>query len=144
LPTPRHLHVAIVGSGFSGLGTAIRLKEDGETDFLVFERASQLGGVWRDNTYPGCSCDVPSHLYSFSFARNPSWTRSFSRQAEIWAYLEECADRFGIRPYLRFNHGVEEATWDDSRQRWNLVTTGGRFTADVLVAAVGALSALGP
>jgi len=136
----RHLRVAIAGGGFSGLGTAIKLKELGEHDFLIFERASRVGGVWRDNTYPGCACDVPSHLYSFSFARNPDWTHSFSRQWEIWAYLEQCADRFGLRPHLRFDQGVLEATWDDDAQRWQLVTTGGCFTADVFVAAVGALS----
>lgn len=139
-PTIRHLHVAIIGSGFGGLGTAIRLKEDGEDDFLIFERASGVGGVWRDNTYPGCACDVPSHLYSFSFARNPDWTREFSPQGEIQAYLEACVDRFGIGPYLRFGHSVEEIAWDEALQHWSLTTSGGRYTADVVVAAVGALS----
>ena len=137
---PRHLRVAIVGSGFGGLGTAIRLKQSGENDFLVFERAEALGGVWRDNSYPGCACDVPSHLYSFSFAKNPDWTRSFSGQAEIWAYLEACADRFGVRPHIRFRHAVTAVTWSDDAQLWTLDTSGGRYTADVLVAAAGALS----
>ncbi len=137
---PRHIHIAIAGSGFGGLGTAIRLKQRGEEDFLVFERAGQLGGVWRDNTYPGCACDVESHLYSFSFARNADWSRSYSPQAEIRAYLEACTDRFGVRPHLRFHHAVEEATWDAVAARWNLRTSGGPFTADVFVCAVGALS----
>ena len=136
----RHVHVAIAGSGFGGLGTAIRLKESGENDFLVFEREGRVGGVWRDNTYPGCACDVPSHLYSFSFAKNPDWTRSYSPSAEIQAYLEGCAERFGVVPHLRFHHTVTSASWDDQAQRWRLETTGGLYTADTFVAAVGGLS----
>jgi cation diffusion facilitator CzcD-associated flavoprotein CzcO len=91
-----HTRIAIIGSGFAGLGAAIRLKRDGIDDFLVFERASDVGGTWRDNTYPGCACDVESHLYSLSFALEPGWTRRFSRQPEIWAYLQRCAREFGI------------------------------------------------
>jgi cation diffusion facilitator CzcD-associated flavoprotein CzcO len=129
-----------VGSGFGGLGMAIRLKQEGMEDFVIFERAQEVGGVWRDNSYPGCACDVQSHLYSFSFAPNPKWTRSFSPQGEIHAYLRDCADRFGIRPYIRFGHSVGEARWDEARQRWNIETSAGLYTADVLVAAVGGLS----
>ncbi len=135
-----HLHVAIVGSGFGGLGAAIRLRQEGIDDFLVFERAGDLGGTWRDNSYPGCTCDVPSHLYSFSFAPNPGWSRSFSSQPEIWAYLHQCARRFGILPRLRLGHEVREAAWDDPRQRWRIETSGGTWTADALVAAAGPLS----
>jgi cation diffusion facilitator CzcD-associated flavoprotein CzcO/acetyl esterase/lipase len=138
-PVP-HVRVAIIGSGFGGLGTAIRLKQEGENDFLVFERAAQVGGVWRDNSYPGCACDVQSNLYSFSFAQNPEWTRSYPQQSEIWAYLETCADRFGIRPHLRLLHTVNRASWDDTLQQWTLETNKGTFTASVLVGAVGALS----
>src|ERR687893_3283376 len=98
---PRHARVAIVGAGFSGLGMAIRLKQDGIDDFFILERADELGGTWRDNTYPGCQCDIPSHLYSFSFAPNPDWTRTFPLQPEIQDYLRGVADRFGIRPYVR-------------------------------------------
>ncbi len=137
---PPHLRVAIAGSGFGGLGTAIRLAQSGVRDFLVFERSSDVGGVWRDNTYPGCACDVESHLYSFSFARNPEWTRSFSPQREIWAYLRACAERFGVLPRIRFDHEIHSATWDDNARHWRLETSGGTFTADYLVAAVGALS----
>src|SRR5215210_3171500 len=90
------IKVAIIGSGFGGLGAAIRLKREGVEDFLIFERAGDVGGTWRDNTYPGCACDVESHLYSFSLAPNPDWTRSFSPQPEIWAYLKRCARDFGI------------------------------------------------
>jgi len=137
---PLHVHVAIAGSGFGGLGTAIRLAQAGFHDYLVFERANDVGGVWRDNTYPGCACDVESHLYSFSFARNPSWTRSFSPAKEIHAYLRGCALRFGVLPKVRFDHEITAATWDDDAQRWRLETAHGVFTANVLVGAVGALS----
>ena len=139
-PAVPHLRVAIVGSGFGGLGAAIRLKTSGLHDFLVFERAGSLGGVWRDNTYPGAACDVRSHLYSFSFAPNPDWSRAFSQQEEIRLYLEACADRFALRSHLRFHHDVLEARWSESLQRWSLLTSQGPFTADVLLAAVGALS----
>jgi cation diffusion facilitator CzcD-associated flavoprotein CzcO len=89
--------VAIVGSGFSGLGMAIRLKQAGSSDFVVLERAGEVGGTWQANTYPGCACDVPSHLYSFSFAPNPEWTQTYSTQPEIWTYLRRTADDFGVR-----------------------------------------------
>jgi cation diffusion facilitator CzcD-associated flavoprotein CzcO len=136
----RHVHVAIAGSGFGGLGLAIRLLQSGVDDFLVFERAGDLGGVWRDNSYPGCACDVQSHLYSFSFAPNPDWTRAYSPSAEIWAYLRRCAADFGVMPHLRMHHEIRSAAWDGAAGRWVLETTRGRFTADVFVAAVGALS----
>src|SRR5437016_14074557 len=97
-PADRHVHVAIVGSGFAGLGMAIRLKQRGIEDFVVLERADDVGGTWRDNHYPGCQCDVPSHLYSFSFAPNPTWSRTFSRQPEIQAYLRRCAEDAGVMP----------------------------------------------
>jgi cation diffusion facilitator CzcD-associated flavoprotein CzcO len=135
-----HLHVAIIGGGFGGLGAAIRLRQEGLHDFRVFERSADIGGTWRDNTYPGCACDVPSHLYSFSFAPNPRWSRSFSAQAEIWDYLRDCARRFGIRPHLRLGHELRRASWDEGRQRWILETSRGTWTADVLVAATGPLS----
>ena len=138
--SPTHVQVAIAGSGFGGLGTAIRLAQAGFHDYLVFERSGEVGGVWRDNTYPGCACDVESHLYSFSFARNPRWTRSFSPASEIQAYLRSCAERFGVLPKVRFDHEILGATWDEDAQRWRLETAHGLFTADVLVGAVGALS----
>jgi cation diffusion facilitator CzcD-associated flavoprotein CzcO len=138
-PTP-HARVAIVGSGFAGLGAAIRLRQAGVEDVLVFERADDVGGTWRDNAYPGCACDVPSHLYSFSFAPNPGWSRAFSRQPEIWAYLRACAERFGVRDRVRTGHELERADWEEAARRWRLQTTGGTYTADVLVSAVGAFS----
>jgi cation diffusion facilitator CzcD-associated flavoprotein CzcO len=135
-----HVRVAIVGSGFGGLGTAIRLKQDGIDDFLIFEKSDDLGGTWRDNSYPGCACDVPSHLYSYSFALNPDWSRSFSGQAEIWAYLRRCVERFGLERHLRFGHEVRAADWDEAAQRWRIETARGTFTADAVVAAAGPLS----
>lgn len=135
-----HVRIAIAGSGFGGIGLGIRLLQSGIDDFAIFERADDVGGVWRDNTYPGCACDVESHLYSFSFAPNPSWTRAYSPAAEIWQYLRDCAVRFGVRPHIRFGHEIREAAWDAAAQRWVLETSRGRFTADFFVAAVGALS----
>jgi cation diffusion facilitator CzcD-associated flavoprotein CzcO len=134
------LRVAIVGSGFGGLGTAIRLKQCGIEDFLVFERAAEVGGVWRDNSYPGCACDVQSRLYSFSFAPEPYFTHRYPSQWEIQRYLSGCADRFGVRPHLRLEHEVTAAEWCDDDGVWRLSTPRGEFSARVLVAASGALS----
>src|ERR671926_439735 len=124
--------IAIVGSGFSGLGLAIRLRQEGVEDFAVLERGSGVGGTWYHNTYPGCACDVPSHLYSFSFAPNPEWSETYSPQPQIHAYLERCADRFGIRPHLRLRHDVTDARWDEAEQRWHVGTSEGPFRARVL------------
>src|SRR5215208_3288627 len=106
------VEIAIVGSGFSGLAMAARLKRAGRDDFVVCERAREVGGTWRENTYPGCRCDVPSHVYSFSFAPNPDWTESFSPQDEIRRYLRRVADQEGITPQVRFGCELEQATWD--------------------------------
>ena len=137
---PPHARVAIVGSGFSGLAMAIRLKQEGMDDFVVLERAGEVGGTWRDNTYPGCGCDVPSHLYSFSFAPNPDWSHVYSRQPEIQRYLRRCAAEAGLEPHLRLRHEVREAAWDEDRRRWSIHTSAGPLTADVVVSATGALS----
>ena len=137
---PPHVRVAVIGTGFAGLGMAIRLKQAGVDDFVVFERADEVGGTWRDNTYPGAACDVPSHLYSFSFAPNPHWSRSFSGQPEIQAYLRGCAARFGVRPHIRFGHDVLACRWDDAAQHWHIRTSRGDCTAAVLVSGTGALS----
>ena len=132
--------IAIIGAGFGGLGTAIRLKQRGVDDFVIFERAGDVGGTWRDNTYPGCACDVQSHLYSFSFAPNPDWTQNFSRQPEIWDYLRRCAHDFRLLPHIRFRHEVLDAAWDEQSRRWRIETSRGRYTAAALVLASGALS----
>ncbi|MET8983066.1 NAD(P)/FAD-dependent oxidoreductase [Streptomyces sp. NPDC004539] len=135
-----HVRVAVVGSGFGGLGAAVRLRREGITDFVVLERADSVGGAWRDNTYPGCACDVPSHLYSFSFAPNPDWPRTFSGQGHIRAYLERVADVFGIRPHLRFGSEVKRMEWDAQRLCWDIETASGELSADVVVSATGPLS----
>ncbi|HEY0406263.1 MAG TPA: NAD(P)/FAD-dependent oxidoreductase, partial [Pyrinomonadaceae bacterium] len=140
MATAINVGIVIIGSGFGGLGCAIRLKQQGIEDFVILERADDVGGAWRDNSYPGCACDVQSHLYSFSFAPNPDWTRSFSQQPEIWDYLKRCAQEFGILPHVRFRHEALEAAWDKEAQRWLIETSQGRFTASALVMASGALS----
>jgi cation diffusion facilitator CzcD-associated flavoprotein CzcO len=136
-----HHRVAIVGAGFGGLGMAIRLLQTGEQDFVVLEKADEVGGTWRDNTYPGCQCDVASNIYSFSFAPNPNWSRTYAWQGEILDYLKACTERFGVRPHIRFGTELQDARWDDARQRWQLRTNRGAFSADVLVLGHGGLSA---
>ncbi|MGQ4487294.1 flavin-containing monooxygenase [Streptomyces sp. SAS_281] len=136
----RHLRVAVIGSGFSGLGMAIRLLQKGVDDFLVFERADEVGGTWRDNSYPGAACDVMSHLYSFSFAQNPEWKSTFGKRDELYAYLRDTADRFGVRPHIRFGHELLGARWDETTRRWHIETSQGDYTAQVLVSGTGYLS----
>lgn len=143
MPTdqPRlHTRIAIIGSGFGGLGLGIRLRQQGIEDFVILERAADVGGTWRDNSYPGCACDVESHLYSFSFELNPEWSHAFARQPEIQEYLRRCADRYRMRPHIRFRHDVRSATWDASAQRWRIETSFGSLEASVLVMASGPLS----
>ncbi len=136
----RHTRVAIVGAGFSGLGMAIGLKRAGIDDFVVLERAAEGGGTWRDNTYPGCACDVQSDLYSFSFLPHPDWRRRYSPWSEIQAYLRRCAERFGIGPHTLWDHELRDARWDDEARRWRIATTAGPRTADVLILGAGPLS----
>ncbi|KOG62195.1 cyclohexanone monooxygenase [Streptomyces griseoflavus] len=135
-----HVRVAVIGSGFGGLGAAVRLRRQGITDFVVLERAGSVGGTWRDNSYPGCACDVPSHLYSFSFAPNPEWPRNFSGQPHIRAYLERVTDTFGLRPHIRFDSEVRGLRWNGEELYWEVETAGGSLTADVVVSATGPLS----
>ncbi len=135
-----HVHIAIVGAGFSGIGAAIRLLQRGTHEFVVLERSEDVGGVWRENRYPGCACDVESPLYSFSFAPNPGWTRMFSPQPEILEYLRRVTDEFGVRPYVRLGCLVEEASWDDDARRWQLQTSQGPLTADIVISGMGALT----
>lgn len=135
-----HVRVAVIGSGFGGIGAGVRLRRAGITDFVILERADSVGGTWRDNSYPGCACDVPSHLYSFSFAPNPEWPRSFSRQPDIRAYLERVTDTFGVRPHLRFNAEVTEVRWEQEQAHWRVTTAAGVWTADAVVSAAGPLA----
>ncbi len=141
-PQPRRadLDVAIIGAGFSGIGMAIALKKAGYRSFRVFEKAADFGGTWRDNHYPGCTCDVPAHLYSFSFEQNPDWSRSYAPQAEIWRYLKHCAGKYGLRPHFRFNAAVAAARYDEKHYLWRITLQDGEtVTARALVSAVGAL-----
>ncbi|HEX5146846.1 MAG TPA: NAD(P)/FAD-dependent oxidoreductase, partial [Conexibacter sp.] len=137
---PDHVDVAIAGSGFAGIGMAIQLLRAGRTDFVVLERDDDVGGTWHQNTYPGCQCDVPSNLYSFSFAPNAEWSQTFALQPEIGAYLKRVADDFGVRPYVRTGTAVEGAAWDEQVRRWRIRTSRGALTARVLVAGMGGLS----
>jgi cation diffusion facilitator CzcD-associated flavoprotein CzcO len=137
-PVP-HRPIVIVGTGFAGIGMAIRLRAEGIEDFVVLEKANDLGGTWRDNTYPGCRCDVPSHLYSFSFEPNPEWSHTFSPQPEIWDYLRHCSTKYGVDPHICYGHEVLGAQWDDDRQLWEVQTSQGTLTAGVLISGMGAL-----
>ena len=132
--------VAIIGSGFGGIGMAARLRRAGITDVVLLERAADLGGTWRDNSYPGAACDVPSHLYCFSFAPNPGWTRSFSPQPEIWEYLRRVAADEGVTGQIRFGAEVTAARWDPAAHVWRIETTSGTLTARFLITATGPLS----
>ena len=136
----RSLEIAILGAGFAGIGTAIRLKKAGIDSFTIFERAGEIGGTWRDNTYPGAACDVPSHVYSLSFEPNPGWTRKFSPSEEIQAYLLRLVEKWRLRPHLRLQTEIESARFDEARGVWTLTTRAGEtHEARVVVSAVGGL-----
>jgi cation diffusion facilitator CzcD-associated flavoprotein CzcO len=133
--------VLIVGSGFAGLCMAIRLRRAGIESFAILERADEIGGTWRDNHYPGCACDVQSHLYSYSFEPNTRWSRTFAGQAEILDYLRRCADKYGLRRYIHFGQNVTRARFDEPRGLWTVETASGRaYRARVIVSGMGALS----
>ena len=136
-----HVHeLAIVGAGFGGLGMAIRLRQEGIEDFVLLERGDDVGGTWWANSYPGCQCDIPSNLYSFSFARNPTGTARTRCATRSWTYLRDCARRFGVLPRMRLGCELLGATWLADEQRWELETSDGPLSARVLVAAPGLLS----
>jgi len=137
---PERTRVLVVGAGFAGLGTAIKLDEAGRTDFVVVDKGDSVGGTWRDNTYPGAACDVPSQLYSFSFAPNPNWSRSFSPQPEIHAYLQDVAQRAGVLDRFHFGVTVEDAAWDETDQLWTVTTSAGTVVADIVISGSGGLS----
>ncbi|SDT81212.1 flavin-containing monooxygenase [Actinoplanes derwentensis] len=131
--------IAIIGAGFGGVAVAASLLKAGFRDIVVLEKAASAGGVWRDNTYPGCACDVPAPLYSYSFALNPSWSRRYPPHDEILAYLRSCADKTGVTPLIRYGAEVASAVW--SSGAWDISLTGGEeVRADVLIPAVGQLS----
>ncbi|MFF3222717.1 flavin-containing monooxygenase [Nocardia suismassiliense] len=135
----RRVKTIIIGGGFSGLGLAIRLSQQGRNDYLVLERGNDVGGTWRDNTYPGAACDVPSHLYSYSFALNPDWSRSFSRQGEIQQYIKGVAEKYRVLDKHVFNCDVTSARWNNDTAEWEVESSEGSFVADTLVSAIGAL-----
>jgi cation diffusion facilitator CzcD-associated flavoprotein CzcO len=132
--------IAVVGGGFGGVGAAVMLRRAGYGDVTVFERGERVGGVWHHNTYPGAACDIPSHLYEFSFAPNPRWSRRYAPQAEIQAYLEDVARRHGVLDRIRTRTEVTRAAWDEERRRWVVETSAGTHEPDVLITACGQLS----
>jgi cation diffusion facilitator CzcD-associated flavoprotein CzcO len=135
-----NVDVLIVGAGFSGLCMGIKLLDAGMNSFLIIEKSEDIGGTWWDNRYPGCACDIPSHLYSFSFAPSTEWSRMYPGQQEIHAYLKRCIERYGLAPYLRLNTRFREATWDESEGIWIATAGDGmRIRARVLVSGMGAL-----
>ena len=137
---PAGVKIAIIGAGFAGLGMGIRLKQEGEHDFVILERSDAIGGTWRDNSYPGCAVDVESHLYSFSFAPNPNWTQLYSPQQEIWDYQLRLADEHGLATHLRLGHEVIGADWDDDAGVWHVQTSAGPVDAQFLVSGMGPLT----
>jgi cation diffusion facilitator CzcD-associated flavoprotein CzcO len=138
--TPQDFPIAILGAGFAGIGTAIRLKQAGIESFTIFERADEIGGTWRDNTYPGAACDVPSHVYSLSFEPNPGWTRKFSPAGEIQAYLLGLVEKWQLRSKLRLRREIVEARFDEERGVWSLTTAAGEtHEARVVVSGLGGL-----
>jgi cation diffusion facilitator CzcD-associated flavoprotein CzcO len=135
--------IVIVGAGFGGIGMGIALKKAGYHDFVILDKAHDLGGTWRDNQYPGCACDVPSPLYSYSFELNPDWSHLFAPQQEIWDYLRNCASQHGLDEHIRFGTAVERMDWDDAARRWNVETVRDgelrNYRPHAVVSAAGAL-----
>ncbi|MFC4944452.1 flavin-containing monooxygenase [Pseudonocardia sp. GCM10023141] len=138
-PRVTSVRVAVIGAGFSGVGAAIALTNAGIHDYVVLEKAAEVGGTWRENTYPGCGCDVFSSLYSYSFAPNPNWSRAFARQPEILAYLRDVAERYGVTERVRFETVVRGATWSETTQTWTVETSTGIVEAQAVIAAAGPL-----
>ncbi|MCE9630536.1 MAG: NAD(P)/FAD-dependent oxidoreductase [Planctomycetia bacterium] len=132
--------VAIIGSGFAGIGMAIGLRNAGRQDFVIFEKAATLGGTWRDNTYPGCACDIPSYLYSYSFFPEPNWSSRYAPQQEILAYMEKVARSHGIEPFIRYRTAITALEWNEADQLWQLTAADGRqYRARAVIGAVGGI-----
>src|SRR5919199_4066662 len=133
--------IVIIGAGFGGIGLGIRLKQAGIDSFTLLEKAEGVGGVWRHNSYPGLTCDIPSHLYSFSFEPKHDWSRRYPKRDEILDYLEQCTDKYGLRDHLRLETEVAQAAFDEDAGRWRIRTGDGEeIETDVLVSATGQLS----
>ena len=132
--------IAILGAGFSGICMAVKLLEAGHSNFVIYEKAASLGGTWRDNTYPGCACDVPSQLYSYSFAQQSTWSRTYATQPEILAYIKRVAEQFGVERKIVFETTMTSLLWDESQREWRLLSADGReFKARTVVSGVGGL-----
>jgi cation diffusion facilitator CzcD-associated flavoprotein CzcO len=131
--------IVIVGTGFSGMGMAMKLRESGRTDFVVIEKADDVGGTWRDNTYPGAECDIQSHMYSFSYELNPGWSREYSAQPEIWAYMQDVAKKNKLYDLIHFNTELTGAVWDEDRLRWTVTTSQETYDTRVLISGIGGL-----
>lgn len=139
-PRDEYAEVLIIGAGFAGLGMGAQLRRHDRKDFLIIERASEVGGTWRDNVYPGAACDVPSHLYSFSFAQNPHWSAYYSPGPEIQQYIRKVAHDEGLYPHIRFNANMEDARWDDLGEQWVVRTPRGNYTGRYLITGTGHLA----
>jgi cation diffusion facilitator CzcD-associated flavoprotein CzcO len=140
MATGYDVETVIVGTGFSGIGMAIRLLQAGRSSFVVLEKAGEVGGTWRENHYPGCACDVPSHLYSYSFEPNPAWSRMFAPQGEILAYIRRCAEKYGVMPHIRFGSELTGAVFDEAAGVWAVQTRQGvSWRCKYLVLGLGAL-----
>ncbi len=133
----RH-RIVIVGAGLAGVGMGVRLRQAGVEDFVICERNPSVGGTWFEHTYPGCACDIPTHLYSYSFARNPNWSRLFPRQREILEYVRRTAERYGVSEHIRLGCEMLRSRWDEGARVWRLETSEGELEAEVLISAIGA------
>lgn len=137
----KDLRIAVLGGGMSGLAAVAKLKEAGYSKIDLFEKSNGVGGTWRDNTYPGCGCDVPSHLYSYSFDLNPDWDYKWSLQPQILQYFEDFADKFGVRPHCHFNTEIKDCRYDDVSRTWTLTKADGTtHDSDVLISGLGQLN----
>jgi cation diffusion facilitator CzcD-associated flavoprotein CzcO len=130
--------VAIIGAGLGGIGMAIALRRAGIEDFVLLERAGDIGGTWRDNTYPGIAVDIPAQAYQFSYELKPDWSRTFAGGHEVKAYIDQCADRYDLRGSIRLNSEVLERTWDEDLHAWRLRVADGDLTARFVISAIGA------
>lgn len=135
-----HLSAAVVGAGFSGIGVGKTLLENGTENFLIFDRGDTVGGTWRDNTYPGCSCDIPAVLYCYASAPNAHWKSTYASQPEVLSYLRRCVTDFGLESRIRLQHEIDNAHWDEVQQRWSIQTSQGKYTAKLLIVSTGYLS----
>src|ERR1700686_5602334 len=139
--TATRTRIVIGGAGFGGIGLGIKLKAAGLNDFVILEKSDSVGGVWRDNRYPGAGCDVPSHLYSFSFEQRADWPDKYGQQGDILEYLKQCIRKYQLEPHIRFGAEVSEALWDETRRHWIVQTREGhRYEAQALVTATGQLN----